>query len=82
MEIVVENLNNSCCDDNKELSIINKNKTDTDPLRAMNKGDGPYHGFGNISLFSDPISLATWSQREILYFATFNRAVDTKTSII
>ena len=27
------------------------------------KGDGPYHGFGYLSLFSDPIDLATWSQR-------------------
>ena len=24
------------------------------------KGDGPYHGFGYLSLFSDPINLATW----------------------
>ena len=28
------------------------------------KGDGPYRGFGYLSLFSDPIDLATWSQRE------------------
>ena len=27
------------------------------------KGDGPYHGFGYLNLFSDPIDLATWSQR-------------------
>ena len=30
------------------------------------KGDGPYHGFGYLSLFSDPIDLATRSQRELL----------------
>ena len=30
------------------------------------KGDGPYCGFGYLSLFSDPIDLATWSQRELL----------------
>ena len=28
------------------------------------KGDGPYRGFGYLSLFSDPIDLATWSQIE------------------
>ena len=27
------------------------------------KRDGPYRGFGYLSLFSDPIDLATWSQR-------------------
>ena len=32
------------------------------------KGDGPYRGFGYLSLFSDPIDLAMWSQRELLYF--------------
>ena len=31
--------------------------------RINEKGDGPYHGFGYLSLFSDPIDLATWSQR-------------------
>ena len=30
------------------------------------KGDGPYCGFGYLSLFSDPINLATWGQRELL----------------
>ena len=29
-------------------------------------GDGLYRGFGYLSLFSDPIDLATWSQRELL----------------
>ena len=28
------------------------------------KGDGPYSGFGYLSLFSDPLDLAKWSQRE------------------
>ena len=28
--------------------------------RINEKGDGPYHGFGYLSLFSDPIDLATW----------------------
>ena len=27
------------------------------------KGDGSNRGFGYLSLFSDPIDLATWSQR-------------------
>ena len=30
------------------------------------KGDGPYRGFGYLSLFSDPIDFAAWSQRELL----------------
>ena len=30
------------------------------------KGDGPFRGFGYLSLFSDPIYLALWSQRESL----------------
>ena len=42
----------------------------------------PYHGFGYLSLFSDPTDLATCSQRELLLFASFNRVVDTKSSII
>ena len=29
------------------------------------EGDGPYRGFGYLSLFSDPIDLATWSQGEL-----------------
>ena len=32
------------------------------------KRDGPYGGFGYLSLFSDPLVLVKWSQREILYF--------------
>ena len=30
------------------------------------KMDGPYRGFDYKSLFSDPLVLAKWSQREIL----------------
>ena len=30
------------------------------------KEGGPYRGFGYLSLFSDPINLATWSQKELL----------------
>ena len=37
------------------------------------KGDGPYRGFGYLSLFSDPIYLATWSQRELLLFCIFQQ---------
>ena len=31
----------------------------------LEKGDGPYRGFGYSSLVSDPLDLATWSQREL-----------------
>ena len=31
--------------------------------RINEKGDGPYNGFGYLSLFSDFVDLATWSQR-------------------
>ena len=37
------------------------------------KGDGPYRGFGYLSLFSDTIYLATWSQRELLLFCVFQQ---------
>ena len=30
------------------------------------KTDGPFHGFGYLSLFCDPIDLAKWSVRELL----------------
>ena len=30
------------------------------------KSDGPYRGFGYLSLFSGPIDSATWNQRELL----------------
>ena len=29
------------------------------------KAGGLYHGFGYLSLFSDPLDLTTWSQREL-----------------
>ena len=32
------------------------------------KSHGPYCGSGYLSLFSDPLDLAKWSQREILQF--------------
>ena len=35
-------------------------------VHIKEKGDGPYRGFGYLSLFSDPLVLATWSQRELL----------------
>ena len=34
--------------------------------RINEKRNGPYRGFGYLSLFSDPLSLAKWSQNEIL----------------
>ena len=37
------------------------------------KGDGSYRGFGYLSLFSGPIDLATWSQRELLKFCNFQK---------
>ena len=35
------------------------------------KGDGPYSGFGYLSLFSEPINLATLSVRELMLFCIF-----------
>ena len=35
------------------------------------KGDRPYRGFGYLSLVSDPLDLATWSKKELLYFCNF-----------
>ena len=37
------------------------------------KGNGPYRGFGYLSLFIDPIDLAIWSQRELLLFGIFQQ---------
>ena len=34
--------------------------------RIDEKGDGPYRFFGYLSLFCDPIDLATWCKRELL----------------
>ena len=40
-------------------------------------------GFDFLSLFSDPIDLATYGAKEnYCNFATFDRVVDTKTGII
>ena len=68
------------------LYIVNKIKIKLRPFKSSEyineKKDGPYRGFGNLSLFSDPLKLAKWSQRENCNFATFNRIFETKTSII
>ena len=37
------------------------------------KRDGPYRGFDYQSLVSDPLDLATWSQRELLKFCNFQQ---------
>ena len=46
------------------------NKIKLRPLKSNEhineKRDGPYRGFGYLSLFSDPLDLAKWSQSEIL----------------
>ena len=42
-------------------------------MHISEKGDGSYRGFGYLSLFSDPIDLATQSQRELLLFCNFNQ---------
>ena len=49
---------------NKELKI--KQRSFKSSEHISEKGNGPYRGFGHLSLFSDPIDLATWSQRELL----------------
>ena len=50
-----------------EFTVKYKTKTEILSSERINeKGDGPYSGFGYLSLFSDPIDLATWSQREFL----------------
>ena len=41
--------------------------------KSSEQGDGPYQGFGYLSLFSDPLDLAKWSQREILQFCNFQQ---------
>ena len=48
--------------------IANENKTEIHKSREHinEKGDGPYRGFGYTNLFSDPIDLVAWSQRELL----------------
>ena len=47
----------------KQAAIIASFKSSE---RINKKGDWPYRGFGYLSLFSDPIDLATWIQRELL----------------
>ena len=37
------------------------------------KGDGPFRGFGYLSLLSDPIDLATWNKSELLQFCIFQQ---------
>ena len=52
------------------LKIIMKN---LDPLSAIHKIEvGPYHGFGYLSLISDPIILAKEAERKYCEFANFN----------
>ena len=46
------------------------------------KGDGPHRGFGYISSCSDPVDWRDGANRNYCNFATFNRIVDTKTTII
>ena len=54
-------LNNICI----ECSHLNRIKLRFKSSEHINeKGDGPYCGFGYLSLFSDPIGLTTWSHRE------------------
>ena len=36
--------------------------------------DGPYHGFGYLSLFSDPLDLANWSQRQCIQLRKFPKS--------
>ena len=38
------------------------------PPRINEKGNGLYRGFGYLSLVSDPLDLAIWSQKELPYF--------------
>ena len=45
--------------------IANKNKNGISE-HIKEKEDGPYRGFGYLSLFSDPIDLATLGERELL----------------
>ena len=45
-----------------ELNIKLRSFKSSEPIHE--KGDGPYRGFGYLSLFSDHIDLATCSKRE------------------
>ena len=55
-------------DKNFVIVLLNKNKLRSFKSSEHNneKGDGPYRGFGYLSLFSDRTDLATWSKRELL----------------
>ena len=46
------------------------------------KGDGPYRGFGYLSLFSDPMIWQHEAKENYCNLASFNKIVDTKTFII
>ena len=46
------------------------------------KADGPYRGFGYLSIFSDSNLEPKTITVIIVNFATFDRVVDTKTSIM
>ena len=52
------------------LTLRNKNKNKLRSFKSSEHNnenvDGPYRGFDYKSLFSDPLVLAKWSQREIL----------------
>ena len=60
--------------------IKNKNnmRSFKNSKRINEKWDGPYHGFGYLSLFSDTIDLATWSQRELLSTGVDKRPLQSK----
>ena len=40
------------------------------------KGDGSYHGFGYLSLVSDPLDLSHGAKEDNCNFVIFNRVVD------
>ena len=46
---------------NKQMKIKLRSFKSSEHINE--KGDGPNNGFGYLSLFIDPIDLATWSQR-------------------
>ena len=50
--------------------------------RINEKGDGPYRGFGYLSLFSDPLAWQHGAIKNNCNYATFKRIVDTKPFII
>ena len=54
------------------ISIQNKNKKCLDPLRQSKR---PCHGFGYLSLISDPIRSGKRRHRKILKLAFYNAVV-------